>query len=105
MRQRILLSPCLCSALVNRSPHCCFLSLSFSGFIIPLIIVIKEKAKTDYTRVQEFASEEGEVGETFSFCQLEDEKWLKSKTVTPFCSGEFFMLQLSFMDGDYSSLM
>lgn len=34
-------------------------SLSFLGLIYPLIIVIKEKAETDSSWVQEFTAEEG----------------------------------------------
>lgn len=64
MHQRILLSPCLCSALLNPPPTVVF-SLSLSQVSSDRWLLSSKKELTDYTRVQEFTAEEGEVGKTF----------------------------------------
>lgn len=62
MRQRILLSPCLCSALLNPPPTVVF---SLSQVSSDRWLLSSKKELTDYTRVQEFTAEEGKVGKTF----------------------------------------
>lgn len=103
MRQRILPSPCLWSAHLNPSSHCCFHSL-FLRFHHSTDYCHQRKSKNRlHPGARIHICERQSGGKTFSFSQLEEEKWLESKTVTLLCFREFFMLQLSCTDGDYSS--
>lgn len=102
MRQRILLSPCLCSALLNPPPTVVF-SLSLSQVSSDRWLLSSKKRANRLhpgARIHSWGRRGGENIQSFS--QLEKHKWLNSKTVSLFCIGEFFISQLGVMDGNYS---